>query len=69
MQKISQNKMAVRPVGSLLVTMGFPIMLSMMIQALIVVDSIIARVVRMLGLSHWLSHSDVDDLGGSRDSH
>ncbi len=38
--------MAVRPVGSLLVTMGFPIMLSMMIQALYnVVDSIfIARV-------------------------
>jgi putative MATE family efflux protein len=46
MQKISQNKMAVRPVGSLLITMGFPIMLSMMIQALYnVVDSIfIARV-------------------------
>jgi len=38
--------MAVRPVGSLLITMGFPIMLSMMIQALYnVVDSIfIARV-------------------------
>lgn len=38
--------MVVRPVGSLLITMGFPIMLSMMIQALYnVVDSIfIARV-------------------------
>ena len=46
MRDISQNKMAIRPVGPLLVTMGLPIMLSMMVQALYnVVDSMfIARV-------------------------
>ncbi len=46
MQKLPQNKMATRPIGSLLITMGVPIMLSMLIQALYnVVDSIfIARV-------------------------
>jgi putative MATE family efflux protein len=46
MHNSSQNKMAVRPVGSLLVTMGLPIMLSMMVQALYnIVDSVfIARV-------------------------
>lgn len=46
MQDISRNKMAVRPIGPLLVSMGLPIMLSMMVQALYnVVDSIfIARV-------------------------
>ena len=46
MQNIPQNKMAVKPVGSLLITMGLPIMLSMMVQALYnIVDSIfIARV-------------------------
>ncbi|MFA5570897.1 MAG: MATE family efflux transporter [Sphaerochaetaceae bacterium] len=45
MQEISQNKMGVKPVGRLLLSMGFPIMLSMMVQALYnVVDSIfIAR--------------------------
>lgn len=46
MQEITQNKMAVKPVGSLLITMGLPIMISMMVQALYnVVDSIfISRV-------------------------
>lgn len=45
MQTLPQNKMAVRPVGSLLISMGLPIMLSMMVQALYnIVDSIfIAR--------------------------
>lgn len=43
---VRQNKMGVKPVGSLLVSMGLPIMLSMMVQALYnVVDSIfIARI-------------------------
>src|SRR5690554_4057518 len=42
----SQNKMAVRPIGPLLISMAFPIMISMMVQALYnIVDSIfIARV-------------------------
>lgn len=41
MQRLPQNKMATRPIGPLLITMGLPIMLSMMIQALYnVVDSI-----------------------------
>lgn len=42
----SQNKMAVRPIGPLLISMAFPIMVSMMVQALYnIVDSIfIARV-------------------------
>lgn len=45
MQVIPQNKMAVKPVGSLLVGMGLPIMLSMMVQAMYnIVDSVfIAR--------------------------
>ena len=45
-----QNKMAVRPIGRLLITMALPIMVSMMVQALYnVVDSIfIAKLVRML---------------------
>ena len=41
MQSVTENKMAVRPVGSLIISMGLPIMISMMIQALYnVVDSI-----------------------------
>ncbi|MGI6467040.1 MAG: MATE family efflux transporter [Sphaerochaetaceae bacterium] len=46
MQPVSQNKMAIKPIGPLVVSMAFPIMLSMMVQALYnIVDSIfIARV-------------------------
>lgn len=46
MQPVSQNKMAIKPIGPLVVSMAFPIMLSMMVQALYnIIDSIfIARV-------------------------
>ncbi|MGI6433019.1 MAG: MATE family efflux transporter [Sphaerochaetaceae bacterium] len=46
MQLATENKMAVRPVGPLIIGMAFPIMISMMVQALYnIVDSIfIARV-------------------------
>ena len=45
-QEIKQNKMGVMPVGSLLVRMALPLMLSMLIQALYnIVDSIyVARI-------------------------
>ncbi len=41
MQNIKENKMGVKPVSSLLVSMGIPLMLSMMVQAVYnIVDSI-----------------------------
>ena len=41
MQPIAENKMGVKPIPSLVLSMSFPIMLSMLVQALYnVVDSL-----------------------------